>query len=1075
MNLFRKIVGCALILLILGFLFGGFEKLAQAQTAGIKNEGENISRLTLSLNGKWQFEPSNKKPKTWHHFIIVPGLVDLAKPSIDWNSYKSFWYKKTFTLTPSQTRSYAFINIDQSKYGTEVWLNGKYLGSYIGCYTSHKYNATEAINYNGKNTLISKIGSKDNLPQISAVGHDYEKKSFFPGIWGDVSLILTGNPIIKRVQIVPHIDTHTAQAGITIKNFEKTEQGIILSSMVFEKNSGLSVSDKINTSCVLSALEEKTLILNLPISNMQLWSPGHPFLYKLVSIIERDGEEADRLSITFGMREFKIVGSDFYLNGQRIFLKGSNIAFHRFLSDPNRKDLPWNEGWIKKVLIDIPKEHNFNFFRFHLGHAYNKWYTIADEYGMLLQDEWAFWSITGREKQIKKEFTQWLYDNCNHPSIIIWDAMNEPHDDGKVSRGIIRDKIIPAMKKIDPTRPWECGLNPDVDFKSWKPRDFSEDHPYIYSKGPVLNKDNFGFSRSIEEMQNSNEPTILNEFVWFWLTKDGKPSSLMRDVLLRWLGRDNTNEQRLEYQARLVSDLCELFRRMDIDGIVPFVYLSNEGACTSNWFTGDIANPGVKPIMPALKDAFAPFGVSIELWDRHFTPGEKRTINVYLFNDTHQVKSGILNYKITNKDGSQVLFKDNLKVTVPAVDMRIEAINWTMPSAAGTYYLKAELIEGSEAAATSKKIAHVFEAVVPGNLSSAKLMVYDPDNEILNYLTHLGLNAINYDSTRLSRQDILILGEGALLSANYNSRLEEITSFVKKGHTLIVIEPSYGITSYKEKEYLLLADLAMAMNKREDKFEGGYDSYCFMENPALPLWNNIDEEHLKMFNGGWGGEVISQCDVKLNNTKLILAKSGLNLKYFAIAETIWGKGVVVISRLQLRGRLTEEADLRENLYSRRVDPIAQQYLLNLLSTNLDTAANWKRIKKILPFYIKKATASSMQDNNKDAAPEKAIDGNMGSRWSSEQHKDPQWIALDFGKSMDFSKIILHWENAYATAYKIQVSDDAKNWKTIYTEPDSDGGRDIINVRAQKARYLRIFGATRVNSEWGYSLWEVEVY
>ncbi|MCK4519420.1 MAG: beta galactosidase jelly roll domain-containing protein, partial [Candidatus Omnitrophica bacterium] len=422
------------LLLLSGFAGAGG---AQALENGVKNEG--ASRLTINLNGKWELEASKKRPESWHHTVVVPGLVDMAKPYLKWKSQKCFWYKKIFTLTPDQTRGQAFIKIEQSKYGTEAWLNGMYIGSYLGCYTSHNYKATKAINYNGENTLIVRVGTKGALPKTGAVGHGYEKKSFIPGIWGDVSLILMHNPFIKRVQMIPHIETATAEARVTLKNLENIEQEVVISSRVIEKKSGKPASDEINTSCTLSARKEKTISVNVPVSNMRLWSPGHPFLYQQIVSVKVKGKEADRLVTTFGMREFKIVGSDFYLNGKRVLLRGSNIAFHRFLSDPDRRGLPWNEAWIKKILIDIPKAYNFNFFRFHIGHSYNKWYDIADEYGIMLQDEWSFWVITGTEKQIKKEFTQWIYDNCNHPSIVIWDAMNEPHDQGEVSRKVIRD------------------------------------------------------------------------------------------------------------------------------------------------------------------------------------------------------------------------------------------------------------------------------------------------------------------------------------------------------------------------------------------------------------------------------------------------------------------------------------------------------------------------------------------------------------------------------------------------------------------------------------------------------------
>jgi len=571
------------------------------------------------------------------------------------------------------------------------------------------------------------------------------------------------------------------------------------------------------------------------------------------------------------------------------------------------------------------------------------------------------------------------------------------------------------MKLIDPTRPWE-------------PVDFFEDHAYIYSLGPVLNSIDSPFSRSLDGIKNSATPTDLNEFVWFWLDKNGMPTWLTQQVIPRWLGKNSTPQQRLEHQAFIATESVELYRRIGVDAIAPFVYLSIEDAYTSNWFTGDIANPGVKPIMAALKDAYAPFGVSIELWDRHFLPAENRPVNVYIFNDTTQTKSGTLNYKITSEDGLQVFFEGSLDVTVPAADMRIEPIDWTMPSTTGTYLLKAELVEDSNVVATSKKIAHVYSPAMPSNLSFAKVMIYDPDNEILNYLSSSGLNAVTYNSAGLPQQDILILGEGALLDTDYSSRIQEITNFVKQGHGLIVIEPSYGITNYEKQEYSLLSGLSIRMAKQTDEWANGYDSYCFQEDPDFLLWDNISAEHLKMFNGGFGAEVVSGDEVDYQDRDLVLAKSGHNLKRSDVVESTYGDGVVVMSRIQVRGRLREDADPTTDLYSRRVDPVAQQYLLNLLSTYLDTANNRQRINPVLEtlsFYVKEITASSVEGDRPEFGPEAVADGETWTRWSS-RRGDPQWVALDLGRPLKFNKVKLNWETAYASGYKIQISCDGTN-------------------------------------------------
>jgi hypothetical protein len=68
-----------------------------------------------------------------------------------------------------------------------------------------------------------------------------------------------------------------------------------------------------------------------------------------------------------------------------------------------------------------------------------------------------------------------------------------------------------------------------------------------------------------------------------------------------------------------------------------------------------------------------------------------------------------------------------------------------------------------------------------------------------------------------------------------------------------------------------------------------------------------------------------------------------------------------------------------------------------------------------------ATASSTESASFPATA--AVDGNAGTRWSS-AFSDPQWLQVDLGATASISQVVLQWETAYATAFQIQVSNDA---------------------------------------------------
>ena len=121
-----------------------------------------------------------------------------------------------------------------------------------------------------------------------------------------------------------------------------------------------------------------------------------------------------------------------------------------------------------------------------------------------------------------------------------------------------------------------------------------------------------------------------------------------------------------------------------------------------------------------------------------------------------------------------------------------------------------------------------------------------------------------------------------------------------------------------------------------------------------------------------------------------------------------------------------------------------------------------------------AVASSFENTNFFVLPANlAIDGDLNTRWGSNFSAD-EWIYVDLGQPFDIDRVVLSWETAFASQYQIQVSDDASNWTTIYTENNGDGSIDDISLTPTTSRYVRMLGIERA-TPWGYSLFEFEVY
>jgi acyl-homoserine lactone acylase PvdQ len=121
---------------------------------------------------------------------------------------------------------------------------------------------------------------------------------------------------------------------------------------------------------------------------------------------------------------------------------------------------------------------------------------------------------------------------------------------------------------------------------------------------------------------------------------------------------------------------------------------------------------------------------------------------------------------------------------------------------------------------------------------------------------------------------------------------------------------------------------------------------------------------------------------------------------------------------------------------------------------------------------KAASASSTQFLTSNT-PAKAVDANDSSRWAS-SWSDNQWIRVDLGSAQTVSRVILHWESAYARGYRIEVSNNGSQWTSVFATSAGNGGTDNVSFAPVSARYVRMYGVSRATS-YGFSLYEFDIY
>lgn len=700
-------------------------------------------RNIISLNGTWQITKTgvqSNMPSVYASTISVPGLVDMAIPAVEEpykgtldkdknnpfaNTYGNksylynnalYWYKRSFVLKKNNAEVIQ-LKLNKAMFQTHIYLNGKLVGQNSYSFTPTYVNIKPYLNAAGKpNELVIAVGCRNNLPDTVCRADDGEKVLFAPGIYDDVKIIMSGLPFISNVQTAPNIKDKQVRVVAEINN--DLHKPFKLSYLVRE-----TISKKIVAKGVVNTASHSIVDFNISLPNCTLWSPESPFLYTLEL-----NTGVDKLDTRFGMRSFRSDKQNgvVLLNEKPYYMRGTNIAIFRFFEDSERGNLPWDNNWVTKLHKTFKGMH-WNSFRNTIGFPPERWYEIADSLGFLIQDEYPLWKQMDPKvltsNHLANEFTAWMRERWNHPSVVIWDAQNESkYDTSNVATNKVRGLDLS-------NRPWDNGYNrPAGD------NDVMESHPYLFGKyfnaydlkkittiadayfdtsgakkdAANVDKDFFKLFTSPRVPDNSwvnkskdadrktaKYPIIINEYEWLWLNRDGSPTTLDKGIYANLFPEANTPEKRLEVYAKLMGITTEFWRAHRLAaGVLYFSGLSYSrstypvGQTSDNW--ADVKNLVLEPhFVQYMKPAFSPVGVMINFWKNKQEAGKEQTFPIILINDTYEKWSGNLELSLI-KDGKTLITK-SIAASIEELGKENYNATFQLPTEKGKYQLVAAI------------------------------------------------------------------------------------------------------------------------------------------------------------------------------------------------------------------------------------------------------------------------------------------------------------------------------------------------------------------------------------------------
>ena len=453
--------------------------------------GANAQRDTLSLNRGWQFKYGNSSSTAQntdfstsdvqqvnlpHDFQISQPWVAPAKNEKADNSdqaanvksrlsaraFKEMGvgvYRKVLHAPKEWQGRRLLLDFGGIMLVGDVYLNGNRIGGTDYGYVGFDIDVTKQLRYGADNVLV--VVANTMAPNNS-------RWYTGGGLYRDVRLIATNRDLYFEHHPLFLSTPGNKQLNVTaeVSNYTKSPSGLIEVAILDANGRQVAVHKQSLTFSRKRRTREYVLD-SIPLSNPQLWSCDHPYLYTaVVSLYRNDGTLADRVSEQFGVRTFEFSPQfGLKLNGEKVILKG--IANHHTLGSLGAAAYP---RAIEKR-IKLLKSFGFNHIRCSHNPYSEDLYRLCDKYGIIvideLYDKWLQQYAGGRTPWTnlwQHDIPEWVKRDRNHPSVALWSLGNElqtytnlPFNDWGVTAYRLQRELV---KRYDPTRLTTVAMHP---------------------------------------------------------------------------------------------------------------------------------------------------------------------------------------------------------------------------------------------------------------------------------------------------------------------------------------------------------------------------------------------------------------------------------------------------------------------------------------------------------------------------------------------------------------------------------------------------------------------------------------
>ncbi len=407
--------------------------------------GRRVSRLDAG----WKFlrdDPAGAEgsglddaawqPATLPHTARIEALVTgpAGSPEAQWQGV--CWYRRPLHLEAEAAGRTVLLRFEGAMNVADVWLDGERVGGHMGGYLPFVLDISERVQPGRDHLLAVRLDNRDN-PITGPKPLAQLDFNVYHGLYRPVYLILK-----DRLHITdPLLAERPASGGVFVTYPRASRESATVRVQIHVRNGhaeprtfrvrarlrgpgGAVVASALSAPATLPAGADLDVSQDLEVKTPRLWSPAAPHLHILdCAILAGDGV-VDAETLRIGIRRIALSGEGFSINGERMFLRGTN----------RHQEYPY----VGYALPDAAqyrdarkiKEAGFDYVRLsHYAHS-PAFMDACDELGLVVMDCIPGWQYFNPDPA----FAALQYQNCrdlvrrdrNHPCVILWEvSLNE--------------------------------------------------------------------------------------------------------------------------------------------------------------------------------------------------------------------------------------------------------------------------------------------------------------------------------------------------------------------------------------------------------------------------------------------------------------------------------------------------------------------------------------------------------------------------------------------------------------------------------------------------------------------------